>query len=80
MSELRQRLAISEDHLRQINQFLTDPNSEVINDILRVVEKHGGPEEINRKADVARQLPSLMTRLKESASPYLADLKWLIEQ
>ena len=80
MSELRQRLAISENHLRQINQFLTDPNSEVINDILDIVEKHGGPEEINRKAAVARELPRLMARLKASGSPYLADLEWLIAQ
>jgi len=80
MSDLRQRLAISEDHLRQINRFLTDPDSEVINDFLHIVEKHGGPEEINRKADAARQLPSLMARLKELGSPYLADLEWLIEQ
>ena len=80
MSDLRQRLAISEDHIQQINQFLTDPHSEVINDVLRVVEKHGGPEEINRKAAAARQFPSLMARLKESGSPYLADLEWLIEQ
>ncbi|MFC2107900.1 hypothetical protein ACFLS5_00380 [Candidatus Bipolaricaulota bacterium] len=80
MSDLRQRLAISEDHLQQINRFLTDPHSAVINDFLRIVEKHGGPEEINRRADVARRLPNLMARLKESGSPYLADLKWLIEQ
>ncbi|MCK4570888.1 hypothetical protein KAT84_02945 [Candidatus Bipolaricaulota bacterium] len=80
MSDLRQRLAISDDHMRQINEFLTDPNSEVINDFLRIVEKHGGPEEINRKSDAARQLPSLMGRLKESGSSYLADLEWLIEQ
>ena len=80
MSELRQRLAISENHLQQINQFLTDPNSEVINEVLQIVEKHGGPEEINRKADAARQLPALMARLEQSGSPYLADLEWLIAQ
>ena len=80
MSDLRQRLAISQDNLEQINQFLTDQNSVVINYILDIVEKHGGPEEINRKAAAARQLPSLMARLKESGSPYLADLEWLIEQ
>ncbi|MFC2095400.1 hypothetical protein ACFLSW_03060 [Candidatus Bipolaricaulota bacterium] len=80
MSDLRQRLAISEDHIQQINQFLTDPQSEVINDFLQIVERYGGPEEINRKADAARQLPNLMARLKESGSPYLADLQWLTEQ
>jgi bifunctional DNA-binding transcriptional regulator/antitoxin component of YhaV-PrlF toxin-antitoxin module len=52
----------------------------VINEVLRIVEKHGGPEEINRKADAARQLPSLMARLKASGSPYVADLEWLTAQ
>ena len=80
MSDLRQRLAISEDHVQQINRFLTDPQSEVINEVLRIVEKHGGPEEINRKASAARQLPSLMARLKASGSPYVADLEWLTAQ
>ena len=80
MSDLRQRLAISEDHIQQINRFLTDPQSEVINEVLRIVEKHGGPEEINRKASAARQLPSLMARLKDSGSPYVADLEWLTAQ
>lgn len=80
MSDLRQRLAITQDHIQQINQFLTDPNSEVINDILEVVEKHGGPEEINRKAQASRELPNLMARLKEQGSPYMADLEWLTAQ
>ncbi len=80
MSDLRQRLAISEEHLQEINRFLVDPNSEVINDFLRIVEKHGGPEEINRKAKAARALPSLLARLKEADSPYLEDIEWLIAQ
>jgi bifunctional DNA-binding transcriptional regulator/antitoxin component of YhaV-PrlF toxin-antitoxin module len=80
MSDLRQRLAISETHLRRINDFLLDPNSGVINEFLAIVEKHGGPDEINRKAAEARRLPSLMDRLGASGSPYLADVQWLIEQ
>jgi len=80
MSDLRGRLAIREEHLQQINDFLTDPNSSVINEFLAIVEKYGGPEEINRKAEAARQLPSLMQRLRDAGSPYLADLEWLTEQ
>ena len=80
MSDLRQRLAISEEHLHSINAFILDPNSSVINEFLAIVEKHGGPEEINRKAEEARQLPRLMQQLKEIGSPYLADLEWLISQ
>ncbi len=80
MSDLRQRLAISETHLRQINDYLLDPDSGVINEFLAIVEKHGGPDEINRKAEEARRLPSLMERLGAIRSPYLADVEWLIEQ
>ena len=80
MSDLRGRLAIGEHVVREINGFLLDSNAEVINDFLRVVEKHGGPEEINAKAAEARELEHLLGRLRESGSAYLADVEWLIEQ
>lgn len=80
MSDLRQRLAIGEESLRQINALILDPKSEVINELLRIVEKHGGPEEINAKAVEARRLANLLDRLKQSESPYVADIEWLIEQ
>jgi hypothetical protein len=80
MSDLRGRLAIDEAHLRRINGFLLDPDATVINEFLAVVEKHGGPEEINRKAKAARRLPALMERLSATGSTYLADIEWLIEQ
>jgi len=80
MSTLRERLTISDAHVRQINDFILDPSNETINALLRVVEKHGGPEEINRKAAAARNLESLIERLRSSGSPYLLDIEWLIEQ
>jgi len=80
MSDLRQRLAIREAHLHEINDYLLDPGSDVINEFLAIVERHGGPDEINRKAEEARRLPLLMKRLGETGSPYLADVEWLIEQ
>jgi hypothetical protein len=79
-SELGSRLRISESRLEEINALLLDPNSQVINDFLAVVGKYGTVEEINRKATEARALPTLMARLREIDSPYLADLEWLIEQ
>ena len=57
-----------------------DQDAKLVNAILDVVAKYGTPEEINRKAEEARQLPSLMARLKEMNSPYVKDLEWLIEQ
>ena len=79
-SDLRNRLRISAGRLDEINSLLLDPNTQVVNDFLAVVEKYGTVEEINRKAEEARRLPNLMARLKDTGSPYLADLEWLIEQ
>ncbi|RLB20636.1 MAG: hypothetical protein DRG76_10650 [Deltaproteobacteria bacterium] len=80
MSDLRNRLKISTDKLDEINRFLLDPNNGLINALLNIVEKYGGPEEINRKAAEARDLNNLKRRLKEIDSPNLADIEWLEEQ
>jgi hypothetical protein len=77
MSDLRERLKIDSRRLDEINAFLLDPDNALVNKILAIVEKHGGPEEINRKAAEARRLENLLGRLKAEKSPYLADLEWL---
>jgi hypothetical protein len=76
----RDRLRIAPVRLDEINALLLDPDSQVINGFLAVVEEYGGVDEINRKAHEARKLPNLMARLEEVGSPYLAALEWLIEQ
>jgi hypothetical protein len=80
MSDLRQKLKISQKRLQEINDFLLDPKNEIVNAVLDLVEKHGGPEAINKKAAEAREFNNLMNRLKESGSPYYQDVEWLIEQ
>lgn len=80
MTDLRERLRISTERLKEINDFILDPNNELINKLLEIIEKYGGPEEINRKAHEARKLENLLARLKQENSPYLADLEWLTEQ
>ena len=80
MSDLRDRLRIDEEQLRAINDFLLDPGNEVINRFIEVVERYGTPEEINAKARAARDLDSLLDRLRESGSPYLSDVEWLADQ
>lgn len=79
-STLQDRLKISTAHLDGINALLLDPDSRVIADLLRVVEKYGTPEEINLKAAEARRLDGLMARLRDLNSSYIADLEWLIAQ
>lgn len=80
MTDLRQRLRISEQQLEEINDFILDPENELINQLLDLVERYGGPEEINRKATQARELESLLSQLKDQNSPYLSDLEWLARQ
>ena len=80
MKDLRERLKISEERLKEVNEFILDPNNDLINKLIEIVEKYGGPEEINRKANEACKLENLLARLKEEKSPYLADLKWLTEK
>jgi len=80
MSDLQRRLAIPPDHVEAINALLLDPKCSVVRDFLKVVEKHGGPEEINRKASAARELPNLLRRLREVASPYVKDIEWLTRE
>ncbi len=79
-SDLRNRLKISSSSLEEINSLLLDPDTQVISDFLAVVARYGSVDEINRKADEARQLPRLLARLEQTGSPYLADLEWLMEQ
>jgi len=79
-SDLRNRLKISASSLDEINDLLLDPQNQVINDFLAVVDRYGTPDEINARAREARRLPNLMARLKESGSPYVASLEWLIEK
>ena len=77
---LRDKLAISEDRLKTINDFLTNPDNALINGFMKVIDKYGGVDEINRKACEAGKLENLMGRLKAKNSSYFQDLEWLIDQ
>ncbi len=64
----------------ELNDFLADPNNKLVNDLMKIVNKYGTAEEINKQAVEARHLPNLMKRLENQDSPYLKDLEWLIMQ
>lgn len=78
--DLRKLLRIPNSRLDELNAILLDPDMAVVNDFLAVVEKYGTPEEINRKAEAARQLPALLKRVEQINPEFLADLHWLEEQ
>ncbi len=78
--DLRRMLAIPAARLDDLNAFLLDPESRVVNDVLAVIARYGTPEEINRKARAAGELPALLDRVRAAHPEYLADLDWLAEQ
>jgi hypothetical protein len=78
--DLRKRLRIGPSALKEVNQFLLDPDNSVINGLLGVVEKYGTPGEINAKARKAQKLSNLFKRLQMMKSPYLKDLEWLMAE
>jgi len=80
LNNIRERLRIKDENLREINDFLLREDNHLVNGLLKIVEKYGGVDEINRKAREARKLENLMARLRTKNSPYVKDLEWLIEQ
>jgi len=80
MTVLKDMLKIKTTDLDTINQLITNPDNQIINNLCELIEKFGGIDTINKKAEEARKPENLMKRLKEMDSPYLADLEWLIEK
>ncbi len=78
--DLKEKLTIQQGRLRSINDFLVQEGNPIIDDVLKVVEKYGGVEEINKRAEEAGKLENQLRKLKEIQSPYLKDLEWLMEQ
>jgi len=80
MVDYKGRLKINEDNLRQVNDFLLRKDNPLVDRVLKVIEKYGGAEEINRKANEAAKIDSLMNRLRKKKSPFVKDLEWLAQQ
>jgi hypothetical protein len=80
MEDLRELLKVPAESLEPINALLADPDNPTVSGLLQVVARHGGPQEINRKATEAVRLENIMQRLEAMKSPYRDDLRWLIAQ
>jgi hypothetical protein len=80
LEELRKRLEIDMDNLKEINDFLSRKDNSLINGLLETVEKHGGVDEVNRKAKESGKFENLIKRLEKKKSPFVKDLEWLIKQ
>ncbi len=80
MNDLRKKLEIPDDALKVINDFLLDEKNPLINDLLDIVDKYGGIEEINRKAEEASRVENIIEKLKKKKPEYVKDIEWLISQ
>ncbi|MGD0477073.1 MAG: hypothetical protein ABSB29_02770, partial [Nitrososphaerales archaeon] len=80
MADLRDRLKINEENLKNINDLLLRKDNQLVNGLLEIVDKYGGVDEINRRAKEAGKIDNLMKRLAKGKSGFVKDLEWLTEQ
>lgn len=77
---IQQLLKIPRERVEEINAVLLNPDTRAVRDLIGIVAKHGTPEEINRKAARAGELPVLLRRVQEVKPEFLEPLRWLQEQ
>jgi hypothetical protein len=77
---VKNRLRIKEENLKAINDFLLRKDNPVVDNLLNIIERHGGVEEINKKAKESQRLENLMKRLEKKKSPFVKDLEWLSKE
>ena len=80
MNDIRKKLKITDKALKVVNDFLLDDKNPLINDLLTILEKYGGVEEINKKAEEASKIENLLEKLKKKKPEYVKDIEWLITQ
>ena len=77
---MRDQLRIKPADLEVVNAVLTGEDNALVDGLLDLVEKYGGVDEINHKADEAGRLETRLERLRDEGSPFLDGLQWLTEQ
>jgi hypothetical protein len=80
LHDLRNKLNIDSDKIREINSFLLSDQNPIVTDVLSVVDSYGGIDEINRRARENGKTEVLMSRLEAVHSPFVKDLEWLQRQ
>ncbi|MFX1456253.1 MAG: hypothetical protein ACFFDB_12840 [Promethearchaeota archaeon] len=80
MNSIRKKLEISNKALDDLNAFILDEDNPLINDLLEIIEKHGGVSEINKRAQYSSKLEVILEKLSKKKPKYVEDLEWLISQ
>ena len=76
----RERLGINDEAMENVREFLLNEDNPLVSKLMEIVEKYGGVEEINRRAQEARRIEVLMEKLEKRNPSYLRDVEWLIKQ
>jgi hypothetical protein len=77
---VKEKLAIDSNVLNEVNKFLTKKSNPVIDEIIKIVDKYGGPKKINDLAQKNGKIEVLMEKLQHKKPEYVDQLNWLIEQ
>lgn len=77
---VKEKLIIDSKVLNEVNKFLTKKSNPVIDEIIKIVDKYGGPKKINDLAQKNGKIGILMEKLKHKKPEYVDQLNWLIEQ
>ena len=80
MKDLRKKLKIPNDALKSINDFLLDESNILVTNLFEIIDKYGGVDEINKKAQENGTIESLMQRLEEKNPEYVKDLEFLMKE
>ena len=72
---MKETLAVDTGRLQQINDYLQSAANPLTERLIKVINSHGGPDEIRRKAREASVLQTRLNRLKEMNSLYLKDVE-----
>ncbi|MHA1221853.1 MAG: hypothetical protein ACTSSG_00305 [Candidatus Heimdallarchaeaceae archaeon] len=80
MENLREKLKISNENIQAIQNFFLDEHNPFIDDILNIIDKYGGVEEINKKFEESKDYDAIIKKLEKVNPSYIEDLDWLIKQ
>jgi hypothetical protein len=80
MTDIREKLLIPKENLEAVNDFLFKKDNPLVSNLLAIIDRYDGVQEINRKAQACSKLETLLSRLEKKKSLFLKDLDWLIEQ
>ena len=68
---MKEKLAIDSKALNEVNKFLTKKSNPVIDEIIKIVDKYGGPKKINDLAQKNGKIEILMEKLQYKKPEYV---------